>query len=123
MTARLRRSADWGEGKKQSQGEKLSHSGIRVVARDRPKRGGHQRDGYECDGRVSVATAVGGVNPLHVLQLGCDLRFLFGFLLLLLQLPHMGVVALPCQQLCVPAALDDPALIHHQDLIGIHHRA
>ena len=45
-----------------------------------------------------------------------------GFCALLLQPPHLRVMAIPLEQLRMAAALDDAAGIHHQDLVGVHHR-
>ena len=44
------------------------------------------------------------------------------FFFLLLQRPHLRVQAFPLQQLAMRAAFDDASVIHHQYLIGIHHR-
>src|SRR3989344_4764524 len=50
-----------------------------------------------------------------------DLQLLFFFLLfLLLQRPHVGVSAVLRQQFDVRAALDDAAVPHNQNLIGVH---
>ena len=40
---------------------------------------------------------------------------------LLLQSPHLRIAAVGREQLRVGAAFDDPALVHHQDLVGVHH--
>jgi len=44
-----------------------------------------------------------------------------GGFFLLLQLPHAGVGAAPGEQVGVMTALDDVALIEHDDLVGVHH--
>ena len=44
----------------------------------------------------------------------------FELLLLALQVPQLRVQAVALQQCLVAAALDDAALVHHDDLVGVH---
>src|ERR1700755_2203595 len=50
------------------------------------------------------------------------LEMLFGFGGFELAIPHGGIEAALCEEIGMPTAFGDAAVLEHDDLVGLHHR-